>query len=160
MITDRAQAGLQELRARAHSNCVVCSRTNGRSLGLEFTASDDGSVHACFDCHESFEGFDGMVHGGVIASLLDGAMTNCMFVQGISAVTAELTVRFRHPVVIGEVATVCAWVERSSPPLHVLRAEVLQDVQLKATAFAKFMEQTEPAAETGELGEIGLGTGA
>ena len=145
MITELAQTGLQEMRAQAHSNCVVCSPANSRSLCLKFAASDDGSVRACFDCVESFEGYAGMLHGGVIASLLDGAMTNCMFAHGVPAITAELNVRFLHPVIIDRLAAVRAWIERSSPPLHLLKAEVLQDEQLKATASGKFMEQTHLA---------------
>ena len=148
MITELAQAGLQHVRAQAHSNCVVCSPSNGRSLCLKFAASNDGGVQAGFDCDESFEGYPGMLHGGVITSLLDGAMTNCMFARGTPAMTAELTVRFRHPVIVDRAANVRAWVERSSPPLHVLKAVVLQDEQLKATAVGKFMEQAGLAAGT------------
>ena len=140
MITELAQGGLQHMRAQAHSNCVVCSTSNGRSLGLKFTASADGGVQARFDCAKAFEGYAGILHGGVIASLLDGAMTNCMFAHGIPAITAELHVRFRHPVAIDQVASVRAWIERSSRPLHMLRAEVVQGEQLRATASGKFME--------------------
>ena len=141
MITELAQRGLQQVRDRAHSNCVVCSPSNGQSLGLKFTASADGRVQARFDCDKAFEGYEGMLHGGVITSLLDGAMTNCMFAHCIPAITAELNIRFRHPVVIGQVATVRSWVERSSPPLYLLRAEVVQNEQRKATALGKFIEQ-------------------
>lgn len=141
MITESGQMELRQTRAQAHSNCVVCSPANSRSLCAKFTASDDGGVQACFGCDKAFEGYAGMLHGGVIASLLDGAMTNCMFAHGIPAITAELNVRFRHPVIISQLATVRAWIERSSPPLHLLRAEVVQDEQLKATALGKFMEK-------------------
>ena len=141
MITEPGQLELRETRAQAHSNCVVCSPANNRSLCLEFKASDAGGVQANFDCDKAFEGYTGMLHGGVIAALLDGAMTNCMFARGIAAITAELNVRFRHPVVIGQIATVRAWVDRSSPPLHLLKAEILQNEQLKATALGKFMDQ-------------------
>ncbi len=141
MITDLAQTELQQMRAQTHSNCVVCSPANARSLCLEFTASDDGSVQACFDCDESFEGYAGMLHGGVIASLLDGAMTNCMFAYGVPAVTVELTTRFRRPVLVGEIATVRAWIERCLTPLYQLKAEVSQNGHLKANASGKFVDQ-------------------
>ncbi len=141
----------REARARAHSNCVVCSLANSRSLRLEFVAPDDGGVQARFDCDQAFEGYTGMLHGGVIASLLDGAMTNCMFARDIVATTAELNIRFRHPLVVGRVATVRAWIERSSPPLHLLRAEVVQDARPKATAFGKFMEQPHLADGEGSF---------
>ncbi len=145
MITEPAEAELQQTRARAHSNCVVCSPANSRSLHVEFAASRGGGVQADFDCDEAFEGYAGMLHGGVVASLLDGAMTNCMFARGIGAVTAELTIRFRHPVAVGTAATVYARIDRSSPPLHLLSAEIVQDGEAKAIALGKFMEYVDPA---------------
>jgi uncharacterized protein (TIGR00369 family) len=155
-----ARTEMKKMRAQAHSNCVVCSPTNGRSLCLEFTASDDGGVEARFYCDRVFEGYSGILHGGVIASLLDGAMTNCMFAHGTPGVTAELNVRFRQPVIVNSVAKVRAWVERSSPPLHILRAVVLQDKQLRATALGKFMERPALAAGTHPSLVNGTSTGA
>ena len=104
MVTELGQTELRETRAQAHSNCAVCSPTNSRSLCLKFAASDDGGVQARFNCDKAFEGYTGMLHGGVIASLLDGAMTNCMFAHCTPATTAELNVRFRHPAVISRLA--------------------------------------------------------
>ena len=147
MITEPAHASLHEVRAQAHSNCVICSPSHNRGLRLEFTTSEDGSVEACFDCDRSFQGYAGFLHGGVIASLLDGAMTNCTFAHGCPAVTAELNVRFRHPVVTGKAAIVRARIDESSPPLHVLEAQIVQDGQVKATACGKFMEQRRLASK-------------
>ena len=79
----------------------------------------------------------------MIASLLDGAMTNCLFAQGHVAMTAELKVRYRKPVVIGQEMTIRAWIKRSLPPLHLLEAELKQEGCIKAIASAKFMERNE-----------------
>ena len=140
MITESVHAGLDEIRSQAHSHCVICSPSNSRGLSLKFTTFEDGSVEACFDCDAAFEGYAGLLHG-VIASLLDGAMTNCMFAHGCPVVTAELKVRFRHPVVTDKAATVRAWIDQSSPPLYLLKADVVQAEQVKATACGTFMEQ-------------------
>lgn len=145
MITNSAEDALCELRAQAHSNCVVCGTSNDRGLHLEFRTSEDGSVQAQFGCDTIFEGYASMLHGGVVSLLLDGAMTNCLFAHGHPGVTAELTVRFRHPVRTGGAVTVRAWIERCSPPLHVLRAELVQNGQIKATACGKFMDQARIA---------------
>ncbi|MFH1418179.1 MAG: PaaI family thioesterase [Planctomycetota bacterium] len=152
MTIESAQVGLRRTRELAHSHCVVCGHTNSLGLRLDFSASDDGHVQARFDCGRPFEGYAGIVHGGVIASLLDGAMTNCMFARGIPALTAELTVRYRHPLVVGTSAVVRARVERSIPPLHLLKAEIVQAAQVKATACGKFMEH----AYAGDGGEASL----
>ena len=130
---------LKERRERLHPNCVVCSPSNAHGLHLRFTACEDGSIEARFHCEQVFEGFENYLHGGIVSSLLDGAMTNCLFAHGHVATTGELNVRFRRPVLAGKVATVRAWIERSSPRLYVLKGELLQEDVVKATAFGKFV---------------------
>jgi acyl-coenzyme A thioesterase PaaI-like protein len=108
---------------------------------LEFAVHDDGSVTASFLGHPGLEGFEGLMHGGMIASLLDGAMSNCLFAHGHIAMTGELKVRYREPVIIGEEMLLRAWITRSQPPLHLLEAELKQEGCVKATASAKFVER-------------------
>lgn len=108
---------------------------------MEFDIDDNGSVQATFQCDETFEGYPGMMHGGVISSILDGAMGNCMFARGLATVTVEMTTRFRHPVVIGQEAIVSARISRSSHPLYLLDAEITQNGKIKATAKGKYYDQ-------------------
>ena len=117
--TASSQTRLKTVRTQAHPYCVVCSQSNPLGLGLEFTVHDDGSVSASLHGHFALEGFQGCLHGGMIASLLDGAMTNCLFAQGLVAMTAELKVRYRKPVLIGQEMTIRAWITRvptAAPP--------------------------------------------
>ena len=139
--TESGEDSLHRLRACTHPNCVVCGTANGRGLRLDFHRSDSGCVQATFDCNKAYEGYADVLHGGVVSALLDGAMTNCLFAHDHPGVTAELTVRFRHPVAIGAVATIRAWIVERVPPLYVLKAELLQNGRLMAEAQGKFMEQ-------------------
>jgi uncharacterized protein (TIGR00369 family) len=139
-ITEPSQELLERTRRKAHSFCMVCGRAHGCGLGLRFRLQDDGSVRARFVCSKSHEGFRDLVHGGAISSLLDGAMTNCLFAHGIAAVTAELVVRFRHPIATGAPLTVVGRISGSSPPLYVLDAEIAQDDTIMAVGKGKFME--------------------
>lgn len=132
-------------RRRHHARCVVCGCCGAASLCLDFQVQPGGGVEAGFGCEERFAGYDGMLHGGVISALLDGAMTNCLFALGLAGVTAELNVRFRHPVEVGRPASVAARVVRRSDPLFVLEAELTQDGVRKATATGKFMQAPEGA---------------
>ena len=149
MSTDLTQSDLARIRAKEHANCMVCSPSSKGGLGLQFDVSKDGSVQATFNCDKVFEGYANVLHGGLISCIIDGAMTNCMFAHGHVAVTAELNVRFQDSVVIGEPATVRAWIDRSRPRLHVLKAEVVQNQQVKVTAVGKFMRQPPRAASGG-----------
>ena len=102
---------------------------------------EDGVVEAAFACQGVFEGYPATLHGGIICTLLDGAMTNCLFAHGHAAVTAELKVRFRHPVLTERPARVRAWIASSLRPLHELAAELVQEEQVMATAHGRFLEK-------------------
>jgi acyl-coenzyme A thioesterase PaaI-like protein len=127
--------------ALLHPECVVCAASNPRGLALKFDASADGrGVEATFECHEVFQGYIGLVHGGIVSAVLDGAMAHCLFHLGRVAHTGSLAVRFRHPVVVDRQARVRARLERSLGGMHMLSAELEQDGQVKVTASAKFVE--------------------
>jgi acyl-coenzyme A thioesterase PaaI-like protein len=133
----------EAIRERVHPRCVVCSPANPLGLGQAFALQSDGSVESTFAGGEVWESYPGLLHGGVTAALLDGAMTNCLFAHGVEAVTAELRVRYRHPVAAcGEMTTRASLVE-SHGRLHLLRAELRQAGQVKATALGKFLEPHE-----------------
>jgi acyl-coenzyme A thioesterase PaaI-like protein len=134
---------MRRLHAATHPHCVVCGADNARGLQVNFRPMADGGVEAHFDCARIFEGYSHRIHGGVIAALLDGAMTNCLFAHGHVAVTAELNLRYRHPVMTDRRATVRAWIRESSHRLHRLRAELLQDGQLLVIATATFLNATD-----------------
>jgi len=85
----------------ASVGCFGCSATNDRGLGLVFAKRDD-LVEACATLGDSFAGYDGLVHGGIVSTLLDEAMGWAILeLAGRYAVTRSLTVDFRRPVFIG-----------------------------------------------------------
>jgi acyl-coenzyme A thioesterase PaaI-like protein len=55
--------------------------------------------------------YTGLLHGGMTSTLLDAAMTHCLFMQGVQALTAELTVDSFHPFVPEQADGMCqtAW---------------------------------------------------
>jgi len=127
VITECMNKHLTDIRRGVHNGCVVCSSDNEHGLRLDFHLSDDGRVKAGFVFDKAFEGYSGILHGGVISAILDGAMTNCLFAHGCRAVTADFRVRFRHPVFIGQPADVRAWITRSTTPIYELKAEWLKN---------------------------------
>jgi len=129
------------LREQSHPDCFVCGPANGGGLGLEFRLSHDGAVEACFSCEPVFTGYPGMLHGGIICALLEGAMTNCLFAHGLAAVTVDLNVRFHHPVTVSLPAVVRAWLESGGSPVHRLAAEVVQEGRVVAKGKARFVDK-------------------
>jgi uncharacterized protein (TIGR00369 family) len=136
-----ANPSLPVLRQQSHPECFVCGPANGHGLGLEFRMAQDGAVEAFFPCQPVFAGYPGMLHGGIVCTLLDGAMTNCLFAHGLAAVTVDLNVRFRHAVAVNRRATVRAWLESDGSPVYSLAAELLQGGHVVATATARFFEK-------------------
>jgi uncharacterized protein (TIGR00369 family) len=133
--TDRGPA----LREAAHPRCIACSPGSHLGLGLEFHDVGDGSVQSTFDCAAVFEGYPGCLHGGIISTILDSAMTNCLFAKGHQAVTAELLVKFHAPVALARSALTEARATRDMFPLFVMEASLKQDGETKVTATAKFV---------------------
>ena len=138
--TEKAQKDLIALRENHHSHCIVCGGKNVHGLKMSFRARGDGSVEGVFSCSHTFQGYDGYLHGGVIASLLDGAMCNCLFARGKTAVTGKLTVRFLFPVLVNRKAVVRAWIKESRVTLHITEAKMIQNGRVVVMATAKFME--------------------
>jgi len=138
---DNAGSPLRKVQQQNHPDCFVCGSANGHGLDVEFRACGDGVVEGAFPSPARFAGYPKMIHGGVICTLLDGAMTNCLFAQGLAGVTVDMNVRFRHPMAIDRPATVRAWPEGEGSPIHRLAGEVVQDGQIVATATARFLEK-------------------
>lgn len=137
--TEPDARNLKRIQSRAHPHCVVCGREQPAGLGLRFGLREDGSVCARFQAGQLLQGYPSLLHGGVTSSLLDGAMTNCLFAHGIEAVTAELKVRFRHPIVLEDSMQIIAWISRSQSPLFVVESSILQGGITKARGTGKFM---------------------
>ena len=150
MTVEMQQNPKTNISDRVHPHCVVCSPANLRGLQLEFVSEEDGGVTATFTCDEALEGYPGVVHGGIVSSILDGAMGHCMFSRGQVAVTVEITTRFRHPVVTNQQAIVTAHIKGLSHPLCLLEAEIVQDGKVRATAKGKFFDQASKSVFEGE----------
>lgn len=140
-MSNSSETQLRAVQARAHPFCLVCSGSNPYGLAARFHADNNGGVEAGFNANAALEGYPGLLHGGMIASLLDGAMTNCLFARGIVALTGQMNVRYREPVLIGPEVRIRAWFKDEHPPLYHLEAELKQDGAVKAEASAQFMER-------------------
>lgn len=123
-----------------HRNCLLCGDKNPRSLGLKFEPHEEDGVKAIFRGHEELQGYDGILHGGIIASLLDSAMTNCLFEKGIRAVTGDLQIRYKHSIPCNAEIEIQARLAESYPPLHRLKSRIIMNDKAMAHGDARFME--------------------
>jgi len=103
----------QENRTRNLSvrSCFACGQDNPRGLRLVFHASESGEMAAEWIPELELEGYLGIVHGGIVSTVLDEAMAKVVDATGAEAVTAELRVRFRQQVSPGSPVRVRGWIE-------------------------------------------------
>jgi acyl-coenzyme A thioesterase PaaI-like protein len=142
------QQRLEATRKAAHFDCVSCGDSGHSGLGLKFNVREDRGVEAEFPCGQAYQGYRGLLHGGVTSMLLDAAMTNCLFAHGRIAFTARLIVRFLLPIQTERNAIVRAWIREFEPPLYVLEAEVAQHGDVLVRASAKFIDRSASRIES------------
>ncbi len=130
---------------KTHSHCLMCGDRNPLSLGLMFLPDETGGVFTSFRGNSFLQGYDGILHGGIICGLLDAAMVHCLFHRNITAVTGELSIRFILPVPYDANLTLRAWLVSKMSPLYVLKAELVHADKIMASAEAKFMQKADVA---------------
>ena len=88
-------------RARPDANrCFVCGPDNPEGMRIPFRM--DGDIcKAEYTPNENQCGYDGVVHGGILFSLLDDVMANWLFLHGERAYTGKCEIRFRAPAPAG-----------------------------------------------------------
>jgi acyl-coenzyme A thioesterase PaaI-like protein len=74
--------------------CFACGPENPQGLQLHFDYGD-GIARSRFVAQRQFAGWTTIIHGGIMATLLDEAMAHAAIAAGVRAVTARLEVRFR-----------------------------------------------------------------
>ena len=84
-------------RASRDHFCFGCGRHNPIGLHLDF-ARDGDEVVAHYEPRPEDQGFPGIMHGGLIALLLDEAMGWAMYQNGVYAFTATMQTRYRRAV--------------------------------------------------------------
>jgi len=113
-----------------------CCENNPDSLELVFSQHPDGSVSAPFVVGLHHQGYTGLLHGGMTSTLLDAAMTHCLFMQGIKALTAELTVRFMAPIRVGQTLTVYGRLLSQRRGIYQLEAWLISGLHLAGQQIA------------------------
>jgi uncharacterized protein (TIGR00369 family) len=127
----------------AHAHASASAGVAG--LHLEFRTDAEGGVRARICVGDRYQGYAGLVHGGIIATILDEAMMRCLLAHGITALTAQLQVRYKKPLPVGLKVDVRAWIRARRPPLCEMRATIMDGASIIAFARARFMDNPHAA---------------
>jgi uncharacterized protein (TIGR00369 family) len=127
--------------AQMTNRCIVCGESNPRGLHLRFTSAGDRAVRAVWHTDNTWEGFRGLVHGGIVSTVLDEAMSKAVAAHGIRALTCELRVRLRRHVASDEELEVRGWVVEKRKRRVVAEAVLCDtDGRERPHAWGTFLE--------------------
>lgn len=102
--------------------CFVCGPKNPIGLKLDFSFNGK-TMSTDFVPLKEHQGYMDIVHGGIISTLLDEVMVKCAIEMGMPAVTAQMDIRLRKALNVGQKITVSA--------------EIIKDTKKVLTSYAK-----------------------
>jgi uncharacterized protein (TIGR00369 family) len=123
------------------SMCYVCGLDNPIGLKLSFYDTEDGAVTATFLPRLEHQGYPGVLHGGVISSLLDETLGRLTISAGCWLVTARLSLSFHRPVPLGQKLTLIGRIVERNRRRIKARGELrLEDGAVAVEAEGIYME--------------------
>ena len=128
---------------KTYGKCFVCGGMNPGGLRLSFEIDKEKkTLTTTFVGSPVYQGYDGILHGGIISTLLDEAMAKLSYELGYTAVTASLEIRFKHPVPILNPLHVSGEITEITPRLIRAKAQVADEKgTILATGTSTLMRQ-------------------
>jgi len=139
---------------KGYSLCFGCGPENPIGLKLRFQW-DGKTARAEFTPTKFYQGWSGLVHGGILISMLDEAMAYAALFEGRHCVTAKMQVKLSRLAPIDEPLIITASTTRKTRKLVEAKAAIsLKDSTLiaegTATQFVIKTSQTTPRKEKPE----------
>jgi len=81
-------------------DCFVCGLESPVGLKMRFTDDGVNEVRSVYTVDEKYQGYPGIVHGGIVAAMLDEAAGRVVLIDNPDRffVTAKMEIRYRQPV--------------------------------------------------------------
>ncbi len=140
-------------------NCFICGLSNPFGLHLRFYQTGPGEVQAEYTVPERYQGYPGVVHGGIVAAMLDevsgraymGCGENPRFMY-----TARLDIRYRKNVPIGQPLRLIGRGMKSKERSAVATGAIYNaEGELLAEAEALLVDVPEEAIKSTDLESLG-----
>lgn len=100
-VVDSIQVKTKVGRRQPNSDfCFVCGRKNPNGLYMAFFDNGENEVYSEYTVSEKFQGYPGVVHGGVVAAMLDEAVGRVAMIGDHDhfMMSVKMEVKYRHPV--------------------------------------------------------------
>ncbi len=120
--------------ALSFPQCYVCGFENPMGLHVKYVRDGDQGCRADYVARQEHVGWPGLMHGGLLFTLMDEAVAWALIYAGLRGVTAKAEVRFRQPVTVGSRLTIAgivldrsrhavparAWISLADNPSEVI----------------------------------------
>jgi uncharacterized protein (TIGR00369 family) len=142
-------AGEGTLDLAAH-RCFACGDLNANGIRMQIHVEPDRSWSDLV-LDPAFQGWEGVAHGGILATLLDEAMAWAIVPRDVFAMTARMTIDFRRPVRVGMA------IRAEGRVVEVRRRRIVAEATIRRTdtgdecARAEGIYLTLPDAQQGAL---------
>jgi acyl-coenzyme A thioesterase PaaI-like protein len=122
-----------------HENCFACGKNVKNGLNLKFKLLEDNTLCGEFKIHKSYQGYDNILHGGIISTILDCSMINLFYMKkGIELKTVKLKILFRQPIPVGEVIIVKALMGKPIRHFYKAKSQIILGNKVFAEAEGYF----------------------
>lgn len=102
--------GIPRLEIAPH-HCFACGTLNETGMRLDLHVESGRSwTELTYD--PRFQGWDGIAHGGILATVLDEVMAWALVGEDQWGLTARLAIDFRRPVTVGQGLRAEGWITR------------------------------------------------
>ncbi|RUM44563.1 MAG: PaaI family thioesterase [Desulfurobacterium sp.] len=109
---------------RRDNYCFVCGKENPKGMHLPFKR-EEGKVYSRFSLPKYYQGYDNVIHGGIISLILDEAMAHLQKLEE-RFLTGRITVKFHNPLYVGEEVEVRAEIAEERKRFKVTKAEMVR----------------------------------
>ena len=138
--------------------CFVCGLENPAGLRLVFYETGPDEVMAAYTPPEQYQGYPGVLHGGIVASLLDEAGGRVVMIGNHRhfMLTAKMEIKYRRPTPMDQVLTVVGRLVKMRGRLAWAHAELrLADGTVTAEADLTLADLPGEALPDGDLEALG-----
>jgi uncharacterized protein (TIGR00369 family) len=133
----------EDFRIRPH-NCFACGELNEIGLHLKLNL-EPGRCRTELTMPRRVEGWEGIIHGGILCTILDEVMAWALVAEDNWGVTARISVEFRKPVLVGQAIRAEGWITESRRRIHETAGRIV-DAQTGAelaTATATYVAASD-----------------
>lgn len=117
--------------------CFACGKENPIGLRLQFAIEGERYI-ARHTVLPEYQSYSGIVHGGIVSTMLDEAMGGYLYAKGCKAVTARLNIRYREATPVGKPLKIVGWITAQRGKFIDMAATVsLADGTVTAEGTAK-----------------------